>query len=64
MVFLRYINVPTWSIFTGLITAATIAFVMCIVISPLIHEKLVMFKYRMIAEGILDPNCVALSTHA
>jgi len=65
LVFLKYINVPAWSIFTGPVTTSTIAFVMCIVISLLIHDKSVwFFKYRMIAEGILDPNCVAPSTLA
>jgi len=57
--FFKYINVPTWLIFADLVTTSTIIFVMCILISSLIHENLVLFKYGMIAEGILDPNCVA-----
>jgi len=44
-----------------MVTASTSTFVMCIVISPLIHKKSVLFKYRLIAKGILDPNCVAPS---
>jgi len=59
LVFLKYINVSTWSVFAGLVIASTDTFVMCIVISPLIHEKSVLFKYRLIVKGIPDPNCVA-----
>jgi len=64
LLFLKYINVPMWLIFADLVTTSTITFVMCILISPFVHENSVLFKYGMIAEGILDPNSVAPSTLA
>jgi len=64
LVFLKYINVPTWSIFAGLVTTSTITFVLCILCHLFCHKKLVLFKYRMIAEWILAPDCMAPSTLA
>jgi len=64
VLFLKYINVPTSLIFADLVTTSTITFVMCILISSLVIENSVLFKYGMIAEEILDPNCVTPLTLA